>query len=203
MESDTYLTIRTFSEGIYKEKGSSFLAFAYPVHSQDKIREIIGKIKKEHHSARHHCYAWMLGPDRQAWRSSDDGEPSGTAGKPILGQINSFDLTNILIVVTRYFGGKLLGASGLVKAYRTAAEDAIRHAEIIELTVQDYYEITFPWTAMNEVMKLIKEENLDQSDHNFGEVCRVNIGFRRSMRDKIISALDRIGGLSYDYRGMH
>ena len=201
MESDTYLTIRTFSEGIYKEKGSRFLAYAAPVNSTGEIGEITGKIKKEHHSARHHCYAWMLGSDRQNWRVNDDGEPSGTAGKPILGQINSFGLTNILIVVTRYFGGRLLGTSGLINAYKTAAEDAIRHAEVIEMTVHDHYEIRFPWTAMNDVMRLIKEENLDQSGQKFETVCTMNISFRHSIHDKITGALRRIEGLTYIYLG--
>ncbi len=201
MESDTYLTIRTFSEGDYKEKGSRFLASAWPVRSTEEIREIIGRIRKEHHSARHHCYAWVIGPDRLTWRVNDDGEPSGTAGKPILGQINSSSLTNILIVVTRYFGGKLLGASGLINAYRTAAENAIRNAEIIEMTVQDYYELNFPWSAMNDVMRLIKEEGLGQSDQRFGEGCRINISFRHSVKEKIIAALERIEGIKYNYIG--
>jgi len=202
MEADTYLTIRTFSEGIYKEKGSRFLAIAAPVRSPEEIREIIGKIKKEHHSARHHCYAWMLGPDRQNWRVNDDGEPNGTAGKPILSQINSYVLTNILIVVTRWSGGKLLGTSGLINAYKTAAEDAIRHAELIELTVQEHYEVSFPWTAMNVVMKLIKEENIEQSGQKFEDGCRMNISFRHSLHDRIIGALGRIEGLTYVYYGM-
>ena len=133
MESDTYLTIKAFSQGLYKEKGSRFIAIAYPVSTQEEIKSILENIRKEHHSARHHCFAWMLGQNRDTFRVNDDGEPSGSAGKPILGQINSFSLTNILIVVVRYFGGKLLGVSGLINAYRSAAESALINAEIIEM----------------------------------------------------------------------
>ena len=123
MESDNYKTIKSSSEGIYKEKGSRFLAFAFPVVNQEEIKPIIERIRKEYHDARHHCYAYMIGRDRLIWRINDDGEPSGTAGRPILGQINSFGLTNILIVVSRYFGGTLLGVSGLINAYKTAAAE--------------------------------------------------------------------------------
>jgi uncharacterized YigZ family protein len=203
MESDTYLTIRAFSEGLYKEKGSRFLSFAYPVRSPEEIKQIITDIRKLHHSARHHCYAWMIGPERESWRINDDGEPSGTAGKPILGQINSFGLTNILIVVTRYFGGKLLGAAGLINAYRAAAEDAIRNSQIIELTVRDHFELVFPWPSMNEVMKLIKEENLSQSDQLFDTDCRITIGARCSIHERVVSALERIEGLRYTFSGRH
>src|SRR5665647_1118221 len=153
MESDTYKTIKSTSQGIYKEKGSRFLAFAFPVSDQEEIKPIIDKIRKEHHEARHHCYAYMIGHDRTIWRVNDDGEPSGTAGRPILGQINSFRLTNILIVVSRYFGGTLLGVSGLINAYRSASASAIKNAEIIECTLQEIYEITYPYVSMNDVMK--------------------------------------------------
>ncbi|MDP2112754.1 MAG: YigZ family protein, partial [Bacteroidota bacterium] len=128
---DTYKTIEKPSEGLFKDKGSKFISFAFPVNSEDEIKDIVQSIKKEHHSARHHCYAWRLGADHLHFRANDDGEPSSTAGKPILGQIQSFDLTNILIVVVRYFGGTLLGVSGLINAYRSAALDAINQAEIV------------------------------------------------------------------------
>ena len=126
MESDTYLTIKAFSQGMYKEKGSRFIALAYPVSTQEAIKNILDSVRKEHHSARHHCFAWVLGKKRETFRINDDGEPSGSAGRPIMGQINSSELTNILIVVVRYFGGKLLGVSGLINAYRSAAESAIK-----------------------------------------------------------------------------
>lgn len=199
MVSDTYLTIRSFSEGLYKEKGSRFLAFAWPVFSAEEIKPLIESIRKEHHGARHHCYAYMIGQQRTIWRVNDDGEPSGTAGKPILGQINSFGLTNITVVVTRYFGGKLLGASGLINAYKTAAGSALSNAEIIEMTVREYYELIFPYSAMNDVMRLIKDEKAGQSDQKFGGECRINIDFRESEKVKMLSLLDRIEGLRYNY----
>lgn len=199
MESDSYKTIKSPSNGIYKDKGSRFLAFAYPLSDQDEIKPIIDKLRKEHHEARHHCYAYMIGHDRLIWRVNDDGEPSGTAGRPILGQINSFGLTNILIVVARYFGGTLLGVSGLINAYRSAAASAIENAEITESTVQEFYEITYPYISMNDVMKIVKEENINQSDQSFDLECRIKLNFRASAREKILSRLSRIEGLEYRY----
>jgi uncharacterized YigZ family protein len=142
MENDIYKTISSPSQGLYKEKGSRFVSFSFPVYEQDEIKKLIETIRKEHHEARHHCYAWMLGVDRSQWRVNDDGEPSGTGGRPILGQINSAGLTNILIVVSRYFGGTLLGVSGLINAYKTSAASAISNAEIVEKTLQSHYEDT-------------------------------------------------------------
>lgn len=203
MEPDTYLTIKSFSEGLYKEKGSRFISLAYPVTDQEAIKSILSQVKKEHHSARHHCYAWMLGHERSNYRVNDDGEPSGSAGKPILGQINAFQVTNILIVVVRYFGGKLLGVSGLINAYRTAAESALVNNEILEHHVMDYYELTFPYSSINDVMKLIKEEDAGQSDQIFGLECRLTISFRRASEERILSALDRIGDLKYEQKGTY
>ena len=201
MEPDTYLTIKAFSQGLYKEKGSRFIGLAWPVTAQEEIKSILENIRKEHHSARHHCYAWMLGQERQTFRINDDGEPSGSAGKPILGQINSFNLTDILIVVVRYFGGKLLGVSGLINAYRTAAESALKNGEIIELYIKDYYELIFPYSVINDVMKLIKEEEAGQSQQKFELECYMTINFRTSARERILNALSRIDGLKYKYTG--
>ncbi len=198
-ESDTYKTIKSISSGIYKEKGSRFVAFAYPVSTQEEVKNIIEKTRKEHHEARHHCFAYMLGFDRLTWRANDDGEPSGTGGRPILGQINSLGLTNILIVVSRYFGGTLLGVSGLINAYRSAAADTISQAIIVEKTLREFYEIRFPYSSMNDVMKILKEENVDQSDQRFDLECSIMIGFRLSSRDKVISKLTRIDGLNAVY----
>ncbi|MCX6262142.1 MAG: YigZ family protein, partial [Bacteroidia bacterium] len=191
MEPDTYLTIKSFSQGLYKEKGSRFIALAYPVTTQEEIKSILQKIGKEHHSARHHCFAWMLGQSRQTYRVNDDGEPSGSAGKPILGQINSFQVTNVLIVVVRYFGGKLLGVSGLINAYRSAAESALKNNEVTELYIQDYYELIFPYGAINDVMKIIKDDDAGQSQQKFELECRMIINFRTSARDRILNALSR------------
>jgi uncharacterized YigZ family protein len=197
MESDSYYTIKSATEGIYKERGSRFLASACPVKDVEEIKLILEKIRKEHHEARHHCFAYMLGKDRMTWRINDDGEPSGTAGRPILGQINSSGLTNILIVVSRYFGGTLLGVSGLINAYRSAASSAIENAEIEECTVKNHYEIIFQYPSMNDVMKILKDEDIEQSDQLFDLECKIRISFRASSTEKVLERLRRINGLKY------
>jgi uncharacterized YigZ family protein len=199
MDSDIYKTIKSPSEGIYKEKGSRFLSFALPVSDQEAIKPIIDRIKKEHHEARHHCYAYMIGFERNIWRVNDDGEPSGTAGRPIMGQINSYGLTNILIVVSRYFGGTLLGVSGLINAYRSAAASAIQNAELEEKMLQEYYEITYPYISMNDVMRILKEENIGQSGQTFDLECRILLNFRVTLRERVMSRLSRIDGLKCTY----
>ena len=199
MDSDIYNTIKSPSEGIYKEKGSRFLSFALPVSDQEAIKPIIDRIKKEHHEARHHCFAYMIGFERNIWRVNDDGEPSGTAGRPIMGQINSYGLTNILIVVSRYFGGTLLGVSGLINAYRSAAASAIQNAELEEKMLQEYYEITYPYISMNDVMRILKEENIGQSGQTFDLECRILLNFRVTLRERVMSRLSRIDGLKCTY----
>lgn len=199
MESDTYKTIKSASQGIYKEKGSRFFSFAVPVADQEEIKPLLDKIKKEHHEARHHCFAYMIGHERNIWRVNDDGEPSGTAGRPILGQINSYDLTNIILVVSRYFGGTLLGVSGLINAYRSAATSALLNAEITERTLQEYYEITYPYVSMNDVMRILKELNLGQSEQSFDLECRILLNFRVSVKENVLNRLSRIDGLKYRY----
>jgi len=199
MNSDIYKTIATTSQGIFKEKGSRFVSFAVPISSQEEIKPIIDKIRKEHHEARHHCYAYIIGYERIIWRVNDDGEPSGTAGRPILGQINSFGLTNIIIVVSRYFGGTLLGVSGLINAYRSSAESALRNAELTEKTVNEYYKITYPYISMNDVMKILKEENIGQSEQSFDIECNILLNFRVSAKEKVLNRLSRIDGLNYRY----
>jgi uncharacterized YigZ family protein len=192
---DTYKTIENPSEGLFKEKGSKFISFAFPVNSEEEIKEIIQSIKKEHHSARHHCYAWRLGADHLHFRANDDGEPSSTAGKPILGQIQSFDLTNILIVVVRYFGGTLLGVSGLINAYRSAALDAINQAEIAEKLVEKWILVEFDYGAMNEVMKIFKDEKLTQIDPLFDLKCKIKTHIRLSELNRIEDTLQKIEGV--------
>lgn len=186
---DTFKTIVKPSEGLFKDKGSKFLSYAFPVNSEDEIREIILSIRKEHHSARHRCYAWRLGADKLHFRTNDDGEPSSTAGKPIFGQIQSFDLTNILIVVVRYFGGTLLGVSGLINAYRNAALDAISQAEIVEKLVEKWLLVEFDYSAMNDVMKVFKDEKLSQIDPQFDLKCKIKTNVRLSESDRIEEAL--------------
>ncbi len=197
MDTDAYKTIKSPSRGLYKEKGSRFISFAFPVVNTDDSRILIDNSRKDYHDARHHCYAYMLGKERNTWRINDDGEPSGTAGKPILGQINSAGLTNILIIVIRYFGGTLLGVSGLINAYRTSAADAIINAEVIERNLHDFFELTFPYTCMNDVMKILKEEEAGQSGQRFELDCSLITDFRTSGTDRIISRLTRIEGLQY------
>ena len=196
---DTYQTIAAHSEGLFKDKGSKFLSFAYQVNSEDEIKEIVQAIKKEHYSARHHCYAWRLGHEKLQFRANDDGEPSSTAGKPILGQIQSFDLTNILIVVVRYFGGTLLGVSGLINAYRNAALDAIQNAELIEKLVEQKLLIEYDYGVMNEVMTIFKNENLPQIETKFDLNCMIITSIRMSDLQRIEEELTKIEGLNLSY----
>jgi uncharacterized YigZ family protein len=196
---DTYKTISKTSEGLFKDKGSKFISYAFPVVSEDEIRNIVLTIKKEHHSARHHCYAWRLGYEKLVFRANDDGEPSSTAGKPILGQIQSYDLTNILIVVVRYFGGTLLGVSGLINAYRNAAQDAILQAEIIEKLVEKQLLIEFDYGVMNEVMKIFKDEKLPQNEPKFDLRCQIKTQIRLSELNRIEDGLKKIEGLKVSY----
>jgi uncharacterized YigZ family protein len=199
MESDIYRTIKSSSQGIFRDKGSKFIALAYPVADQESVKNIVEGLRKEYHVARHHCYAYMIGYQRIIWRINDDGEPSGTAGKPILGQINSNGLTNILIVVIRYFGGTLLGVPGLINAYKTSSAEAIMNAEIIECTVKDFYDVSFPFKSMNDVMKILKDEGAGQSDQLFDFECRIRISFRISNSERVLGRLSRIEGIKTNF----
>ncbi len=198
--SDTYKTIDSEAKGLYRAKGSRFIAHAIPVSSQEDIKTKLEELRKEYHDARHHCYAWVLSPDRQTWRVNDDGEPSGTAGKPILGQINSRELTNILVVVIRYFGGTLLGVSGLINAYRTAAADALENATVSERHLTEYWLIRFPYLAMNDVMKVLKEESCGQSAHQYsGQEVSLEVSFRASLSLQVTERLNKITGVSAEW----
>ena len=200
--TDTYKTITAEARGLYKDRGSRFIAIAVPVTSQEEIRMKLEALRKEYHDARHHCYAWVLAPDRLTWRVKDDGEPSGTAGRPILGQINSRELTNILVVVIRYFGGTLLGVSGLINAYRSAASDALANASIAERQVMDSWLVTFPYIMMNDVMKVIKEEGCLQHDLICTENnCSAGISVRMSLAERVTSRLRNIEGVSLSQSG--
>ena len=179
MEEDKYRTVNAIAEGLYKEKGSRFISFIYPVKTEEEIKEIITEIKTKYYDARHHCYAYCLGANRERFRANDDGEPSSTAGKPILGQIVSHDLSNVLIVVIRYFGGIKLGVSGLIQAYRDAAADAILHAEIVERTVNEIIRIRFTYVVMNDVMKVLKEEEPEILSRNFEMECEMTLSIRQ------------------------
>ncbi|VAW12652.1 FIG000605: protein co-occurring with transport systems (COG1739) [hydrothermal vent metagenome] len=182
---DTYKTIKQKAEGVFKDKGSKFLSFAFPVQNEQEIKEIIHSLKKKHHSARHHCYAWRLGAEEIRFRANDDGEPSSTAGKPILGQLISYGLTNTLIVVARYFGGTLLGASGLVNAYKNAASDALNNAEIVENLIETIFKIDFTYNELNKVMSVIKNENLKQLKTDLLEDCSIIFAVRKSEASRV------------------
>jgi len=196
---DIYLTIAQPCEGLYKDKGSRFISFAYPVSNEEEIKKLLLDLRKEHFNARHHCYAFRLGADKQAYRANDDGEPKYTAGKPILGQIQSKDLTNILVVVVRYFGGTLLGVGGLINAYRQAAADALGNAVIIEKTVNEFYEIAFDYLQMSQVMKIIKDENLEQIQHNFESDCKLVFSVRKNNSNKIVELFNKISNLELKF----
>ena len=195
---DYYKTISAKSEGLFKDKGSKFIAYTFPVESEDDIKDLLLRIKKEHHSARHHCYAWRLGINGPAFRANDDGEPSSTAGKPILGQIISSDLTNILIVVVRYFGGTLLGTSGLINAYKSAAADAINNAQIVTKPIEDYFWLTFTYAQMNDVMQIIKQEELNIATTRFELDCRLEFSVRKSAAEKIMNLFDQLYGVKIE-----
>jgi uncharacterized YigZ family protein len=192
---DTYRTILCPSEGVFKDKGSKFLAFAFPVNTEEEIKDILQNLRKDHHSARHHCYAWRLGHEKLHFRANDDGEPSSTAGKPILGQIQSYDLSNILLVVVRYFGGTLLGVSGLINAYRNASIDALNQAKIVERVVEKKITIEFPYPVMNEVMKIFKDEKLQQIKPQFDLRCMVSTPIRLKDYDRIAQEFLKIDEL--------
>lgn len=193
--SDKYKTIQAASEGIYKEKGSKFIAYAYPIESEEETKEIIDSLKRQYYDARHHCFAWQLGMDGMNFRTNDDGEPSGTAGKPIHGQILSHELTNILIVVVRYFGGTKLGTSGLIQAYREAAADAIANAEIITKTIDNCYTILFEYADMNDVMRIIKEEEPNIHHQKFDLNCEIELSIRQSRSDAIMGRFSKVESL--------
>jgi xaa-pro dipeptidase len=190
--SDTYLTIQDKSEGIYTEKRSKFLAFAHPVETIDEIKDLLTDYKKKYYDARHVCYAYMLGPERTDFRVNDDGEPSSTAGKPILGQINSRELTNILVVVIRYFGGVKLGTSGLIVAYREAAAEALSAAMVIEKTIEETVTFTFPYVMMNSVMRVVKELNPRIVEQKYDETCIITLAIKRSMAPMLEERLNKL-----------
>jgi uncharacterized YigZ family protein len=185
----TYNTISSSSEGIYREKGSKFLAFAIPVSNVDEIKEILKDFRKKYYDARHVCYAYMLGTERIDFRVNDDGEPTGTAGRPILGQINSLNLTNILVVVVRYFGGILLGTGGLITAYKEAAADALQNATIVEKEVTSIYILNFDYLVMNDVMQIIKMYNIAILSQQFEEKCRMKIEVPRQIEELIVGKI--------------
>lgn len=192
IQEDTYKTIIGVAEGIYTEKRSKFIAIAIPVHTVEEIKQHLDIYQKKYYDARHVCYAYMLGHERKDFRANDNGEPSGTAGKPILGQINSNGLTDILIVAVRYFGGIKLGTSGLIVAYKAAAAEAIANATIIEKTVDDEIAIAFEYPFMNDVMRIVKEEEPEILEQSYDMDCLMKLRIRRSMMGKLRARLEKV-----------
>lgn len=193
--SDTYKTIEKSSEIIYKDKGSKFIGIIFPVETDAQVKDCLHKLKKEHPTANHHCYAYILGADKSSSRANDDGEPSYTAGKPIMGQIQSHDLTNVLIVVVRYFGGTLLGVSGLISAYKNTAAEVIKQSQIIEKHILFYYKATFNFEQLNEVMKLIKNFDCKISAQEFDTTCKLSFSIKKSFSQSCEEKLNKIEGL--------
>ena len=199
MIEDKYKEIQTHSTGIYKEKGSKFIAYSYPVYSEDQVKEKLEEVRRLEYSARHYCYAYILNPDKSAQRANDDGEPSSTAGKPILGQILSNDLTNILIVVVRYFGGVKLGVPGLIRSYKTAAADAIANSTLITKTIKEQYEVSFKYPQMNDVMRLIKEFDLEVVNTDFQIDCKLIFAVPKSKANDIENTFKKNHELRIEY----
>jgi uncharacterized YigZ family protein len=198
---DTYRTIEKPAEGIFRDRGSKFLAFAYPINGEADLKQNLAQLKSLHPKANHHCWAMRLTIDRSVFRINDDGEPSGTAGRPILNTLLSHDLTNIAVVVTRYFGGTLLGVPGLINAYKLATEDALKMAVVIEKTVNDVYTITFDYLLMNDVMRLIKEDNLAVVNQSFDNSCSIQVSVRKTQVNQVLFKLGKVQGVGvkYDY----
>ena len=194
---DTFYTLETPSEGIYKEKMSKFLSFAVPVTSAVEAKEVVSRYQKEYFDARHVCWAYMIGAARTEFMSNDNGEPSGTAGKPILGQINSFNLTNIVIIVVRYFGGIKLGTSGLIVAYREAAREAITAGNIIECHEMATVSFTYPYLSMNEVMRVVKDTGVKIIAQEFDNSCAMDLSIRADYRGNLVDRLGDIDGVTF------
>lgn len=191
-QEDTYRTITALSEGIYTEKRSKFIAIALPVRTLEEVKQHLEAYQKKYYDARHVCYAYMLGHERLNFRANDNGEPSGTAGKPILGQINSNELTDILIIVVRYFGGIKLGTSGLIVAYKAAAAEAISNATIIEKTVDDDVTVVFEYPFMNDIMRIVKEDEPEILEQSYDMDCLMKLRIRRSMMPKLRARLEKV-----------
>ncbi|MDU1903715.1 MAG: YigZ family protein [Dysgonomonas sp.] len=195
---DTFKTINGVAKGLFTEKKSKFISFAIPVQNVDEIKDEIQNYRKEYYDARHVCWAYMLGSERKEFRANDDGEPSGTAGKPILGQINSNELTDILVIVIRYFGGIKLGTSGLIVAYKEAAAEAIKNAEIIEKTVDFDISFQFEYPFMNDVMKIVKDLNPDILEQTYDMDCSMTLRIRKSLFEQLSTRLEKVESIRFN-----
>ena len=199
MFNDTYKEIKNPTTGLHKEKGSRFISYLFPVYSEQEVKKRLEEVKKIEHSARHHCYAYIINPDKSLQRANDDGEPSSTAGKPILGQIQSNDLTNILIIVVRYFGGIKLGVTGLIRSYKTAAADSISQGIFVTKTIKEQYKVSFKYPLMNDVMRLIKEHNLEIINIDFQIDCNLIFAVPKSKDDNVVETFKKNHELKIKY----
>lgn len=195
MAQDTYLTISKASESLYKEKGSKFIGLAYPVRTEEEVKEVLDALRKKFYDARHHCYGYILGPKAGRYRANDDGEPNHSAGDPILGQIKSAELTNTLVVVIRYFGGTKLGVSGLIHAYKTAAANAIAANEIVEEVMTETFSLRYDYESTNEVMRLIKDFELEILKQEFTADCYMEVAVRQSLSEQLLEKLSLLEGV--------
>ena len=196
---DTYKTINRISEGIFRDKGSKFIAYAYPIKSETEVKSILNQLRAKHTKARHFCWALRLSPDRNVFKLNDDGEPSGTAGRPILNTLLSSDITNVLVVVVRYFGGTLLGVPGLINAYKNATIAAIEENEIVTKTVNDVYEIGFDYLVMNQVMRIVKEEDLLILKQQFDNDCVLQFEVRKAQLNTVLGKFENVDNLTIKY----
>lgn len=192
-ENDTYKTIAAASEEVlYKEKNSKFFGYAFPVTSEEEIKEILERLRKEHFSARHWCYAYQIGTEKIQYRANDDGEPNNSAGMPIYGQIQSFEVTNVLVVVVRYFGGVKLGVGGLITAYKVTAQMALENSEIVERTIDKHFIISFDYANMNKVMRIIKEKNLQIVSQKMEMDCEIEISIRKKNVQNLLDTFENL-----------
>ena len=201
MEEDSYRTIVAPAEAVLRERGSRFLAYAYPVEEEDEIKRLLDALRKRHYDATHHCYAWRLGPKGELFRANDDGEPSGTAGKPILGQMLSKEVTDLLVVVVRYFGGTKLGVPGLIAAYRESAAAVLEATQIEQRTVDARLEVHFSYLAMNDIMKTIKEIQPKVIAQKFDNVCTIQLAIRQSREEELLARLKKCEDASIEHLG--
>ena len=196
---DTYQTIASPATGLFRDRGSKFIAYAYPFRDESQLKALVAGLKSEHPKARHHCWAYRRTPDRAVFRVNDDGEPSGTAGRPILNTLLSHDITNILVVVVRYFGGTLLGVPGLINAYKMATQDALAQAEIVQKTVNDIYRIDFGYPQLNDVMRVVKEEELSVIRQDFEQACALEFEVQQSRVNAVIGRLEKLADTTITY----
>ncbi len=198
--NDLYHTIAAPSEGLYKEKGSKFMAFAYPIRSVDEAKSHIDDLRKRFFDARHHCYAYALGAERGVYRANDDGEPSGTGGRPIYGQLLSKDVSDVLVVVVRYFGGVLLGASGLANAYKIAARDALDNAVVVDRTVDVALSLHFQYEQMNDVMRMLKDYNISPRSQHYDTDCCIDIEVRQGLVEQLRASVGKLRSVHIVHR---